>query len=196
MAGRFGFSGPQDLNLNVERLPLDTLAAFMTQPPKMSGLLAVKARIAGTAAAPEISASARLSDASFAGQAYAGAVADVGYQSRKASLRLSVQQDATHSLNGAGTLPLNLSWHDGWRADFADGMELRLQSAGVSLAFLNAFSGKAVENIAGTEPRYFCACSVSNPICAAPFGCATANSKRSDRVESGRSPRRAIWFNT
>ena len=147
--GRFGFSGKQDLNLNIERLPLDILAALMPEPPKMTGLLSAKARISGTAAAPELTASARLTDASFAGQAYAGAVADVGYQNRKASLRLTVQQDATHSLNGAGTLPLNLSWSDGWRADFADGMELRVQSAGVSLAFLNAFSGKAVENIAG-----------------------------------------------
>jgi autotransporter translocation and assembly factor TamB len=147
--GRFGFSGVQDLHLNIDRLPLDTIAAFMTEPPKMSGVLAVKARITGTAAAPEISVSARLSDASFAGQAYAGAVADLGYQNRKASLRLTVQQDAAHSLNGAGTLPLNLSWHDGWRADFTDGMDMRLQSSGVSLAFLNAFSGKAVENIAG-----------------------------------------------
>ncbi|HMF48802.1 MAG TPA: translocation/assembly module TamB domain-containing protein, partial [Candidatus Saccharimonadales bacterium] len=147
--GRFGFSGKQDLNLNIERLPLDILAALMPEPPKMAGLLSAKARISGTAAAPELTASARLTDASFAGQAYAGAVADVGYQNRKASLRLTVQQDATHSLNGVGTLPLDLSWSDGWRADFADGMELRAQSAGVSLAFLNAFSGKAVENIAG-----------------------------------------------
>ena len=147
--GRFAFSGKQDLNLSIDSLPLDTLAAFVTEPPKMTGLLAVKARISGTAAAPEVTASARLSDASFAGHAYAGAFADVGFRERQATLRLTVQQDATHALNGAGTMPLNLSWSDGWRADFADGMALRLQSSGVSLAFLNAFGGKAVDNIAG-----------------------------------------------
>jgi translocation and assembly module TamB len=147
--GRFAFSGKQDLNLNIERLPLDTLSAFMTEPPKMAGLLAVKARIAGTAAAPEVTASARLSDASFAGQPYAGASADITYKERKASFRLTVHQDAAHVLNGAGTLPLDLSWSNRWRADFADGMEARLQSFGVSLAFLNAFSGIAVEKIAG-----------------------------------------------
>ena len=76
----------------------------------MTGMLSAKAQISGTAAAPEVTASVRLTDASFAGQAYGGAVADVGYQNRKASLRLTVQQDATHALNGAGTLPLNLSW--------------------------------------------------------------------------------------
>lgn len=147
--GTFGLSGKQDLNLNIQGLPLETLAALMPEPLKMTGMLSAKAQISGTAAAPEVTASVRLTDASFAGQAYGGAVADVGYQNRQASLRLTVQQDATHSLNGAGTLPLNLSWQDGWRTDFADGMELRVQSGGVSLAFLNAFSGKAVENIAG-----------------------------------------------
>lgn len=147
--GRFALSGKQDLNLSIESLPLDTLAAFVTEPPNVTGLLAVKARIAGTAAAPEVTASARLSDASFAGHAYGGALADIDYRERKATLRLTVQQDAAHSLNGAGTVPLNLSWSDGWRADFADGMALRLQSSGIGLAFLNAFGGKSVENIAG-----------------------------------------------
>ena len=147
--GRFALSGKQDLNLSIESLPLDTLAALVTEPPNVTGLLAVKARIAGTAAAPEVTASARLSDASFAGHAYAGALADIDYRERKATLRLTVQQDAAHALKGDGTVPLHLSWSDGWRADFADGMALRLQSSGISLAFLNAFGGKSVENIAG-----------------------------------------------
>ncbi len=147
--GRFGFSGRQDLNLNIERLPLDVLAALMAQPPKMTGLVSARARLSGTAAAPEVTASARLTEASFAGQAYGGAVAEVGYQNQKTSLRLTVQQDATHTLSGAGTVPLDLSWNNGWRADFMQGMDLRLQSSGVSLAFLNAFSGKTIDNIAG-----------------------------------------------
>ncbi len=147
--GRFAFVGKQDLNLSIDSLPLDTLAAFVAEPPKIAGLLALKARITGTAAAPEVNASARVSEASFAGHAYDGASADIAYRERKATVRLTVQQDATHALNGAGTVPLNLSWSDGMRADFADGMALRLQSSGVSLAFLNAFGGKAVENIAG-----------------------------------------------
>jgi autotransporter translocation and assembly factor TamB len=147
--GRFALAGAQDLQLSVDRLPLDIVMAFITEPPKMSGLLAVNARLTGTAAAPVIAASAKLSGASFAGQGYAGAVADIGYQNGKATLQATVQQDATHVLNAAGILPLALSWHDGLRADFADGMDVRLQSTGMSLAFLNSFSGKTVENIAG-----------------------------------------------
>ena len=147
--GNFAFAGKQDLTLNVDRLPLETVTAFFPQPPKMSGLLAVQARIAGTAAAPEIAASARLTDSMIAGQTYAGANADVNYKDKRASLRLAVQQDTAHTLNGSGTVPLNLSWSSGWRAEFADGMELRVQSPGLSVGFLNAFSGKSIENITG-----------------------------------------------
>jgi autotransporter translocation and assembly factor TamB len=147
--GRFAFAGAQDLTFDVQRFPLATLSSLLPEQPKITGLLAVQARIVGTAAAPQIAASARLSDATIAGQAYSGAVAAVDYKDGRASLRLAVQQDATHFLNGSGTLPLDLSWHDGWRAEVADGMELRAQSAGLSLGFLNAFGGRTVENIAG-----------------------------------------------
>ena len=147
--GHFAFAGRQDVTLNVDRLPLETLAGFFPQQPKISGLLALQARIAGTATAPEISASAQLSDPMIEGHAYQGASADLSYKSKQASLRLAVQQDSTHTLNGSGTVPLNLSWQNEFRADPRDGMDLRLQSSGVSLGFLNAFSGKSVEKIAG-----------------------------------------------
>jgi autotransporter translocation and assembly factor TamB len=147
--GRFAFGGKQDVTLNVDRLPIETVTAFFPQQTKMSGLLGVQARIAGTAAAPEISAAARLSEPMIEGQAYQGASADLNYKSKQASLRLAVQQDSTHALNGSGTIPINLSWHNGFRAEAADGMDLRVQSSGVSLRFLNAFSGKSIEKIAG-----------------------------------------------
>jgi len=147
--GSFAFAGKQDLSLSVDRLPVETVTGFMSQPPKMTGLLAAQARIVGTAAAPEVTASVRLSNATIAGQAYAGASAEANYKDKRASLRLAVQQDSSHVLNGSGAVPLDLSWHNGWRAELANGMELRAQSAGLSLAFVNAFSGKAVENIGG-----------------------------------------------
>lgn len=147
--GRFALAGKQDVILNVDRLPVEMVTGFMPQPPKMTGLLAAQARITGTAAAPEVTASVRLSNATIAGQAYAGASAEANYKDKRASLRLAVHQDSSHVLNGSGAVPLDLSWHNGWRAEFANGMELRAQSAGLSLAFVNAFSGKAVENIGG-----------------------------------------------
>src|SRR5262245_6698275 len=149
--GRIGLSGNQDVNLKIDRLPLETLMAFSSWQgqPKMSGLLAAEARISGNAAAPEIAASARLTHARIAEQAYSGANAEVNYSEKRANLRFTVQQDATHALIGAGMTPLDLSWSNGWRAEFADGMELHVQSPGLSVAFLNAFGGKSVENING-----------------------------------------------
>ena len=149
LSGRFDFAGKQDLALTIDRLPLGLVAGFLAQQQKMTGLIGAQARLTGSAAAPEIAGSLKLSDATIAGQPYAGATAEVGYQNRRASVRLALHQDATHSLNANGTLPVNLSWNDGFRADVSDGLDFRAQSAGLSIAFLNAFTGKSAENIAG-----------------------------------------------
>ena len=147
--GQLGFAGKQDLRLEVDRLPLETLSAFMSQPPKMSGVINMTARISGTAAAPEITSSLKLSDPTIAGQAYAGAVAEIHYRERAAAIRMTVQQDTTHSLTANGTLPYVLSWHEKFRVEPAEGMDIRVQSDGLSIAFLNAFAGKAVGNVRG-----------------------------------------------
>jgi translocation and assembly module TamB len=149
LRGRFGFSGQQDLKLNAEGIPLKAVSEFLPQQPKMTGLVGLSAQIGGTAAAPEIVAAVRLRDTTVAGQAYAGANADVNYKDKQVSLRLAVQQDATHALNGSGTLPIDLSWNNGVRAELAGDVNFRAQSTGISLGFLNAFSGKSVTNISG-----------------------------------------------
>jgi translocation and assembly module TamB len=112
-------------------------------------MLGMTARIGGTAAAPEITSSLKLSNPTIAGQAYAGAFAEVHYRDRKAALDLAVQQDAAHALTAKGTLPLVLSWQEKFRAEPGEGLEARVQSTGLSLAFLNALAGKEVESING-----------------------------------------------
>lgn len=149
LEGRLGFSGSQDLRLTVDRLPLETLSAFMSPPPKMSGVLGMTARIGGTAAAPEVKSTLKVSDPIIAGQSYLGASAEIQYQDRKATLRMAIQQDAAHSLTANGTVPFVLSWHEKFLAEPAQGMDVRVHSAGLSMAFLNAFAGKDVENIGG-----------------------------------------------
>jgi autotransporter translocation and assembly factor TamB len=149
VSGSFAFSGTQDLTLTLDRLPVETLTALLPEPPKLSGILALRARVSGTAAAPELTAAGHLSDAMMAGQSYAGADADILYRNKQASVHLVVRQDSTHTLTGTGNVPLNLSWQNGWRAEFADGLDARAQSAGLSIAFLNAFAGKTAENISG-----------------------------------------------
>jgi autotransporter translocation and assembly factor TamB len=149
LEGRLSLSGAQDLQLTVDRLPLQSLSALMSQPPKMSGVINMTARISGTAAAPEITSSLKLNDPTIAGQAYAGASAEIHYKERAAAVRMTVQQDTTHSLTANGTLPYVLSWHEKFRAEPAKGMDIRMQSDGLSVAFLNAFAGNAVGNIGG-----------------------------------------------
>lgn len=149
LAGQLGFAGRQDLRLEIDRLPLDTIAGFLTDPPKMSGLIAARAQIGGSAAAPEITANLQLSDPNIAGQAYAGASAEASYKDKRAALRMVVRQDAAHSLTVNGTMPLTLSWQNQVRAEPGEGMEVRARSDGLSLSFLNAFTAKTAEKIAG-----------------------------------------------
>jgi len=149
VSGSFALSGRQDLSINLDRLPVETLTALLAEPPKMSGLLALRARVTGTAAAPEVTTSARLSNATIGGQPYAGADADMAYRNKQASVHLVVRQDSTHTLTGTGNVPLDLSWQNGWRAEFGDGLDARAQSAGLSIAFLNGFTGKTADNVSG-----------------------------------------------
>ncbi|MEO6163393.1 MAG: translocation/assembly module TamB domain-containing protein, partial [Candidatus Binatia bacterium] len=147
--GQIAMTGAQGLNLTVDQFPLEGLAAFLPKQPTMNGLLALRAQVGGTAAAPEIAGTINLTDAKIGGQSYAGLAADLNYRERQANLNLTVRQDATHTLTAAGRLPLLLSWHDGWRSDVTGDMNLRVQSAGLSLAFLNAYTAKTVSDVAG-----------------------------------------------
>ena len=67
----------QAVSLTVDKFPLEALAAFLPKLPKATGLLAVKAKITGTAAAPEIDGTIKLTDSTIGGQNYAGLVADL-----------------------------------------------------------------------------------------------------------------------
>jgi translocation and assembly module TamB len=64
-------------------------------------------------------------------------------------VKLTVRQDADHVLTANGTIPLILRWSPQWQAQATGEMNLRVQSSGLSIAFLNAFSGDAAQSIAG-----------------------------------------------
>ncbi|MGB7946538.1 MAG: translocation/assembly module TamB domain-containing protein, partial [Candidatus Binatia bacterium] len=106
-------------------------------------------QLEGTAAAPQVTARATLDDSKIAGHSYAGLVASGSYQDRKADLKATLKQDQRRELNVSATLPLMVSWANGWQAEAGDNLDGRIQSTGLSLAFLNAFSGKAIQGIAG-----------------------------------------------
>ena len=147
--GRFATSGKQDLAVTVEGFPISTVSALLPKPLPMTGTLAVRAQVTGTAADPEINASANLTDSSIGGQSYGGIIGDIAYRSRTADIKLTVRQNADHVLTANGTIPLILRWSPQWQAEATGDMNLRVQSSGLSIAFLNAFSGDAAQSIAG-----------------------------------------------
>jgi autotransporter translocation and assembly factor TamB len=149
LAGQFSLTGNQALRLDVEKLPIEGFRAFFPQVPDITGIFSAQVQLGGTAAAPQIVAAIKLDDSKIAGYSYAGLVVSGSYRDQKADLKATVQQDQLHALDASVTLPMTLSWINGWRAEAAGNLDARIQSAGLSLAFLNAFSGKAVRGIAG-----------------------------------------------
>jgi len=147
--GQFSLTGNQALRLNVEKLPLEAMRAFFPEAPDITGMLSAQVQLAGSAAAPQVVAALTLENSKIAGYSYAGLVASGSYRDQKAEVKATVQQDQLHALNATATLPMTLSWNNGWRAEAGSNIDARIQSSGLSLAFLNAFSGKAIQGIAG-----------------------------------------------
>src|SRR5262249_5350269 len=54
-----------------------------------------------------------------------------------------------HALNASATRPMTVSWNNRWREEAGSNIDARIQSSGLSLAFLNAFTGKAIQGIGG-----------------------------------------------
>jgi len=147
--GYVSLTGEQALSLTITNFPLEGLAPLLPKQPTMTGLLALQAKVGGTAAAPEINGAINLINSTIGGQSYAGLTADFGYKARRATLSVTLRQDSAHSLTATGTLPLLLSWHDNWRSQVIGDMDLRVKSSGLSLAFLNAYTGKTVTDLSG-----------------------------------------------
>ncbi len=147
--GQFSLTGSQALRLNVEKLPIEGLRAFFPETPDVTGMLSAQIQLGGSAAAPQVVAALRLENSKIAGHSYAGLVASGSYRDQKAEVKATVQQDQGHTLSATATLPMTLSWNNGWRAEAAGNIDSHIQSSGLSLAFLNAFSGKAIQGIGG-----------------------------------------------
>jgi translocation and assembly module TamB len=125
------------------------MRAFFPEAPDITGILSAQVQLGGSAVAPQVVAALNLENSKIAGFSYAGLVASGNYRDQKAEVKATVQQDQLHTLSATATLPMTLSWNNGWRAEAGSNIDARIQSSGLSLAFLNAFSGKAIQGIAG-----------------------------------------------
>jgi translocation and assembly module TamB len=147
--GRFSLTGAQALRLNIEKLPVESLRNFYPMKTDISGVLSAQAQLGGTAAAPQINVTMKLENSQIAGQRYSGLSGAANYAGKTAEVKVTLQQDPQHQLIANATVPLAISWQKGWRAESTGALNGRIQSQGLSVAFLNAFSGKAVQDIAG-----------------------------------------------
>ena len=69
---------------------------------------------------PRSSQHLNLENSKIAGFSYAGLVASGNYRDQKAEVKATVQQDQLHTLNATATLPMTVSWNNGWRAEAAE----------------------------------------------------------------------------
>ena len=147
--GSYTPTGAQKLQLQIDRFVLASLRPLIPQSADISGFASAHVQIAGTAAAPQIAATIALSRLRIAGQDYAGLSARLAYRNARATTQLTFQQDAAHALQASGSLPLALRWASGFEARPLGDIALTIRSTGLNLAVLNAFSGRAVTDIAG-----------------------------------------------
>ena len=147
--GQAGLSGKQSLDIQLNNFALDSLHPLLDNPPDVQGRLSLQAQLNGTAAAPRLEAQLDVADLSVAGQAYAGLSSALRYSDTQASIDVTLQQDHTHALLATGTIPVQVSWAQGWQMETAGDLDVRVHSSGLNLAVLNALSGEAVQDIAG-----------------------------------------------
>lgn len=148
--GTAGMAGGQDLVVAIDSFPLAALRGFAPPGVDVQGILGARVALGGTAAAPELDATAKLAKLAVAGQAYDGLDARFGYRKGVATAELTFRQDASHALAATAKLPLEVAWEPALRAQISGDVDARARSSGLSLAFLNALGRGSIAEVAGT----------------------------------------------
>ncbi|MGE0825206.1 MAG: translocation/assembly module TamB domain-containing protein [Candidatus Binatia bacterium] len=149
LRGGLSLRGAQEVDLEIARFALATLQPVLPQQPEVRGLLAARVHLGGTAATPTLTSQIAISDLLIAGQTYAGLDARATYDAQRFRTEITFRQDDTHTLVGTTTLPIAVRWSDGWTAEVLGDLDGQVRSTGLDLAFLNAVTGKAVQDVAG-----------------------------------------------
>ncbi len=149
LEGRVSTHGAQDFQVRVEEFAIAGLHGLVPDMPNVTGTLSTQIRLSGTAEAPIIKGSLAIDPLHIVEQPYHGLSSSFAYQDERASLELTFEQDRQHSVQATGTLPLALHWHNGFTTGILGDLDARARSSGLSLAFLNALSGKGARDIAG-----------------------------------------------
>jgi autotransporter translocation and assembly factor TamB len=138
--GTFAWQGQQNLRVQITRLPLADIRTVLGSGPQVSGSLSSEVHVQGTAASPEIELSLNTSAITIAGQTYAGLAVQSAYRQQQLQVNALFRQDTNHTLTAEGSIPLSLAWAGEPAPPVLGEADLRVHSAGLSLAFLNLLS--------------------------------------------------------
>jgi translocation and assembly module TamB len=115
----------------------------------VSGRVNVDLRVQGTATNPDVTANITTGALTVAGQSYAGLSAQSSYRQERLDLDVLLRQDQSHTLSVEGGLPITLRGAGNTPSPVLGEANLRVRSAGLSLAFLNLLS-KQIQDVQGT----------------------------------------------
>ena len=142
-------TGAQKLDTTVRQLNISPLSAFLPNQTRVQGLLSTTMSVRGTASAPAITLTADVSDLRVDSVRYQDISANVQYLNQLASLAMHMNQDPQHWIRVTGSLPIALSWANGFHHQVSGDMNLEAKSPGLDLAFLDALTNE-VSDVGGT----------------------------------------------
>ncbi|HLI80004.1 MAG TPA: hypothetical protein VKV03_08475, partial [Candidatus Binataceae bacterium] len=138
MDGRAAYGGAQDVSLAVNHFDLADLNPFIASNPGIVGILSTSIRITGTSATPLVTARMQIKPLGAHGYTLSEVDANANYTSGQMKADAELYQDATHQLIANATIPMELGWDKKFVAYASGGLNGRMHSSGISLAFLNA----------------------------------------------------------
>lgn len=149
LRGQVAFGGAQDVALLVNGFDLSDLNSFIASNPALAGTLTTVIQITGTSAAPIVAAHAQIKPLGARGYTLQEVDANANYTNGQMTGDAEIYQDATHQLIANATIPMELGWDRRFVASASGGINGRIHSNGLRLAFLNSLSPRTIQGIAG-----------------------------------------------
>ena len=147
--GNIASDGPQNFNLALNRFDLTALSTLTPRLHKVNGMLSAKLQVAGTAAAPQMSLTALVSELGIARHPVGGLKTSINYGGGHASFDAVLRQNDTDHLTATGSIPMSLSWNHGVKARIGDAIDLAANSERLSLVQLGSVFPEALRDFDG-----------------------------------------------
>jgi len=136
--GTMRFSGPQAVTFTIRNFDLSVIQPLLQPNQYPAGTIGAKIEIAGTAAAPVISANLTGQALVMNQQRIGDLNAEAVYNPGAVDLKVTLHQDLAHQMALTGMIPATLDWAHGFHLHLGNDLAVRLYSAGLSLGGLAA----------------------------------------------------------